>query len=38
MIVKVDPAWPVTYKLEDFTVEPILGSFYEPELLKTKFG
>lgn len=35
-IVKVDPAWPVTYKLEDFAGEPILGNFYEPELLKTK--
>ena len=36
-IVKVNPAYPTTYKLEDYTGEPILGSFYEMELLKTKY-
>ena len=36
-IVKVNPTFPTTYKLEDYTGEPILGSFYEAELLKTKY-
>lgn len=36
-VVKVDPGWPVTYKLQDLSGENILGSFYEPELLKSKF-
>ena len=27
---------PVTYKLSDFKDEPIIGSFYEQQLLKTK--
>ena len=33
---KVKPKKPVTYNIEDTTGEVIQGTFYEPELQKTK--
>src|SRR5262249_55410619 len=33
-IVKRSPRDPVVYKLEDLSGEPLIGSFYEPELQK----
>lgn len=35
-IVQVNKKYPITYLLEDYQGQPILGQFYEPELLKTK--
>ena len=35
-VVKVQPTIPVTYKIEDTRGEEIQGTFYEPELQKTK--
>lgn len=36
-IAAVKPTTPVTYHLEDYQKNPILGGFYEEELQKTKF-
>lgn len=35
-VIKVQPTIPVTYKIEDTRGEEIQGTFYEPELQKTK--
>ena len=35
-VVKVQPTIPVTYKIEDTNGEEVQGTFYEPELQKTK--
>jgi len=34
---KVNNTNPITYKIEDLSEEPILGSFYAEELQKTRF-
>jgi len=37
IIDKIQNTIPITYKLKDLESEPILGSFYEQEMQKTKF-
>lgn len=37
VVTKIKDTNPITYEIEDLKHEPILGSFYNEELQKTKF-